>query len=194
MSLINVKVCSKCGELKKITEFAERKDAKSGVRNQCKKCRNYLENLHEKNNREQRNLYIKEYRKRNPERYRQYQRNWEKKNPEKVKAMRKNNTQKYPETRGYLRHKFCATSRNFIPLCREIWKEIVKEPCFYCGGINNTLGIDRVDNNIGYTKENSVSCCGICNRMKVDSTFDNFIDRCYLISEYQEYKKGEPND
>ena len=101
------------------------------------------------------------------------------------------NTKKHPETKGYLRHKFCANSRNFIPLSREVWTEIIKKPCFYCGNINNTLGIDRVDNNIGYTKENAVSCCGICNIMKMSSTFEDFINRCHLISNNHPIKNDQ---
>lgn len=31
-------------------------------------------------------------------------------------------------------------------------------------------GIDRVDNSLGYSKSNSVPCCGICNRAKLDKT------------------------
>lgn len=35
-------------------------------------------------------------------------------------------------------------------------------------------GIDRVDNNKGYTKENSVSCCEHCNRAKRMMTLDEY--------------------
>lgn len=36
-------------------------------------------------------------------------------------------------------------------------------------------GIDRVNNAIGYTRENSVSCCGTCNRLKADMSLDEFM-------------------
>lgn len=35
-------------------------------------------------------------------------------------------------------------------------------------------GIDRINNNLGYTKENSVSCCGICNRAKNNLSLEDF--------------------
>lgn len=41
-------------------------------------------------------------------------------------------------------------------------------------------GIDRVDNDKGYTVENSVSCCKICNQAKMDMTlldFEAWLDR-----------------
>lgn len=56
---------------------------------------------------------------------------------------------------------------------------LTKGKCFYCGiepkqiikekGFNGEYiynGIDRVDNSNGYCKENCVSCCGKCNKMK----------------------------
>ena len=39
----------------------------------------------------------------------------------------------------------------------------------------NINGIDRINNNIGYTLENSVSCCSECNFMKNDMNFWNWI-------------------
>ena len=71
-----------------------------------------------------------------------------------------------------------------------------KSPCFYCGleysrelqdRRNETIcmglvsdiivkcnGIDRVDSNIGYTSENTVSCCKYCNTAKSTMTVENF--------------------
>lgn len=46
-------------------------------------------------------------------------------------------------------------------------------------------GIDRLDNNVGYTVENSVPCCGKCNFMKLDNTVEDFIDHCKKITENQ---------
>ena len=39
----------------------------------------------------------------------------------------------------------------------ETFKQISSLPCVYCG-LDANKGIDRVDNQLGYTKENSVSC------------------------------------
>lgn len=57
--------------------------------------------------------------------------------------------------------------------------EIIQQPCFYCGcephhkikiyGANGDLiynGLDRVDTFKGYTIDNVVPCCGICNHAK----------------------------
>lgn len=65
-----------------------------------------------------------------------------------------------------------------LELSDEDFKKILKENCYYCdlepsqkvihhGKIILLYnGIDRKDNDLGYTKENSVPCCEFCNRAK----------------------------
>lgn len=66
-------------------------------------------------------------------------------------------------------------------LTRDEFKDIRVKPCYYCGYHNSTVGIDRVDNNVGYTLDNCVPCCFVCNRMKSILTYDEFIDKCKKI-------------
>lgn len=79
-------------------------------------------------------------------------------------------------------------------LSKEDCRRLFKDDCFYCGiepsrkkiicsseYIYN--GIDRVNNNIGYTLENSVSCCMRCNYMKSDMNLDDFYNHIKLICE-----------
>jgi hypothetical protein len=47
-------------------------------------------------------------------------------------------------------------------------------PCYYCGAIIPTIGIDRVDNTKGYQFQNVVPCCSTCNFMKMSLTQDQF--------------------
>lgn len=49
------------------------------------------------------------------------------------------------------------------------------KPCSYCGEDIETIGIDRVDNSIGYVPSNIVPCCGTCNAMKMGHTREFFI-------------------
>ena len=75
-------------------------------------------------------------------------------------------------------------------LSKEQVKEIVTQNCHYCGqapkrefakgwqGYNGSFicnGIDRKDNSIGYTYENSLPACGKCNLAKHTGTYDDFI-------------------
>jgi hypothetical protein len=66
-------------------------------------------------------------------------------------------------------------------------------PCFYCGGLPQTIfvgkiihnGIDRLDNTVGYTVENCVPACKHCNRAKGTlslSEFKDWIDRVVKAS------------
>lgn len=67
---------------------------------------------------------------------------------------------------------------------------LVQEPCFYCKA-TYTLplhnGIDRVDNSLGYTKENSVSCCKWCNYAKNIMTIEEF--KSHIIKMYENFAK-----
>lgn len=55
------------------------------------------------------------------------------------------------------------------------------QPCTYCGEPINGVGLDRVDNSIGYTPENVVSCCKTCNTMKLHLSVDEWVNRMRMI-------------
>ena len=59
--------------------------------------------------------------------------------------------------------------------------DLVSKNCYYCGEIGG--GIDRKDNNKGYTLNNSVPCCYMCNLMKFNFNIKNFIRKCKLVTE-----------
>jgi hypothetical protein len=67
--------------------------------------------------------------------------------------------------------------------------ELINGDCYYCrASLSNTFtwrykyetaslafnGIDRLDNTIGYTIDNCVSCCRICNSAKGELSLDEF--------------------
>ena len=80
-------------------------------------------------------------------------------------------------------------------LTKDQVREIIEQDCYYCGQSPITRytaigcageyawnGIDRVDNTKGYTPDNCVPCCKLCNFGKRDLTFDQFakwIERTY---------------
>ena len=60
-------------------------------------------------------------------------------------------------------------------------EEIISKPCSYCG-IEEYIGIDRFKNDVGYTKNNSVPCCKICNNAKGTQSpleFGAWLDRVH---------------
>jgi len=55
------------------------------------------------------------------------------------------------------------------------------KPCSYCNSEIKGVGIDRVDNNIGYEINNCVPCCEICNRMKLKLSLSDFLSHIQKI-------------
>lgn len=70
-------------------------------------------------------------------------------------------------------------------LTKEEFGAITEGECAYCGrgpspGHNN--GVDRVDNQRGYTVDNCVTCCGDCNYSKRDFSPKTFVEKCRTIA------------
>jgi hypothetical protein len=75
----------------------------------------------------------------------------------------------------------------------EDFKELISSKCYFCGEESSNIlrkkgydeykynGIDRLDNLIGYTVENCVSCCSWCNEAKNDRNIEFFIEKCLKI-------------
>ena len=87
-------------------------------------------------------------------------------------------------------YRHSAKHRNLsFELSRNEFNSIILKNCYYCGsypsnvsksGHNNGdfiySGIDRMNNEIGYTLENCVPCCIICNRAKNNLSFNEFLN------------------
>jgi hypothetical protein len=88
----------------------------------------------------------------------------------------------------YRAYKQNSELRNYsFELSMSEFREITKQFCYYCGAPpsqvynikKNTApyiynGVDRLDNDFGYTLYNVVPCCGTCNTMKMDTPFISF--------------------
>ena len=77
------------------------------------------------------------------------------------------------EKRGY---EFLLTVDEFT----ELWNK----PCHYCNVSIEGIGIDRKDNSLGYTLDNTVTCCTQCNWMKNTIGYKEFIDKCIMIANH----------
>jgi len=80
-------------------------------------------------------------------------------------------------------------------LTEEQFKEITSKNCYYCGispsnisktpiSIYNYNGIDRKNNSLGYTIENSLPCCTLCNKSKRDLDYSYFMEWIERISKF----------
>jgi hypothetical protein len=70
-------------------------------------------------------------------------------------------------------HQFTITPEDFF--------KIIADNCHYCG-IKNSNGVDRKDSGQGYIEGNCLPCCKICNFMKRDLPYDEFILHTKIIS------------
>ena len=89
------------------------------------------------------------------------------------------------------KHHAKKTNREWL-LTLEDCQEIFESNCYYCKSPPNNIkkssqgtinfignyyynGIDRVDNSVGYIKDNVVSCCKYCNYAKRDRSYQEFV-------------------
>lgn len=71
-------------------------------------------------------------------------------------------------------------------LTKEQFTILVNGECEYCGCQPCPKnGIDRVENSKGYTVDNCVTCCPICNKMKGTMSTESFIEKCAKISQFK---------
>ena len=131
----------------------------------------------------------------NPERKREYDREWYQKNKEKRKMSNKLYYQKTKKERSikqkeyrrknlYNYYKLGAKRRKInFDIEKEEFEIKINNPCHYCGQ-EKDIGIDRVDYKKGYTKENTIPCCRMCNRMKNIFSYNDFIEKCKQIASY----------
>lgn len=94
------------------------------------------------------------------------------------------------------KYKAEARKRGFVfELTNDVFYDLVTRNCYYCDQIPTQEyiidtcygsfiynGIDRLDNKIGYTIENSVTCCKACNYAKHTGTSEDYIQRSIRIA------------
>jgi len=97
-------------------------------------------------------------------------------------------------------------------LSKKFFIELTQNNCYYCGVAPSNIlqhrdyytsvdgkkktyqygkpfqynGLDRKNNNEGYTKENCVACCAICNRAKYRLTIQEFKNWIKQLKDYNE--------
>lgn len=102
-----------------------------------------------------------------------------------------------------------ANSRNLsFELTKSVFTKITSQNCFYCGqepsesdfskGRNRTNtkfmhnGVDRLDSKVGYTIENCVPCCSMCNLMKNKFSAESFLNKIKQIYNYKQCSTTMP--
>ena len=101
------------------------------------------------------------------------------------KEYRKTPTGKYVKYRReakYRHVRFGLTLKQFMLF----WKQ----DCYYCGDKIKTIGLDRVNSNIGYVLHNVVPCCVQCNTMKWNYSKQKFLNHCKKILKHTWKRKN----
>ena len=129
----------------------------------------------------------------NTEKKRAYIAEWKRRNPTKFKAYADKHraTEKGQIGRRYHMYKRAARERGVVwDLSKQDFAAFWKEPCCYCGHPIFTIGLDRIDNDLGYTLENVVPACKRCNVAKNDLPVGEFLSHCTRILSHILSHKG----
>jgi len=158
---MQTKRCNHCLLEKSIAEFCKNKTSLDGLNPYCKFCSKVCSSK------------------------------WYRSRPKEVRTTTSYIKHLQPKSR-FRRYKINATKRHLLfDLTEQQFSEITAHRCSYCNDYNRLshpskkiaqhCGIDRKDNSKGYTIENCIPCCTICNRMKEKMSIKDFVDQCKRI-------------
>ena len=88
-------------------------------------------------------------------------------------------SEKYDEYKNRANSKKIEFNLSFPDFISKVTSE-----CYICkiDGKQNELGLDRIDNKLGYTFKNTSGCCWKCNRMKSNMEYGDFITYLKLLN------------
>ena len=94
---------------------------------------------------------------------------WSRNNPDKIRAIDKRADVKV-KTRYSLGKTLAKRCSREFTITFEEYFQLLSQPCYYCNkelvGVETGVGLDRIDNSKGYTIENVLPCCSICNQTR----------------------------
>jgi hypothetical protein len=152
----NLRECSKCHEIKERTEFFKHSQRSDGLHSWCKSC----------------------CKKGNKESLRKKYSNFEGRITTFLRTCKAS-----AEKRG---QEFSLTRNDLI----EMW-ETQEGICAYTGiemttqpATSVSVSVERVNNNIGYTKDNTILVCNAVNRMKSNFSGEEFFSFCKAVVDW----------
>lgn len=134
-----MKTCSKCHKNKEDSEFYFMKN-KGKLQAECRACTKLRKSRYLLIHREHHNSVVR--------------------------------AQKQTPRGRYLRLKEDSNKRNIVlNITETVYKQLIQRECFYCCNLLGLktiygVGLDRLDNTIGYEIHNVVPCCSFCNTIK----------------------------
>jgi len=116
---------------------------------------------------------------------------WRLANHEKVQASNKARNENIDY--HYSNYKRSAAAKQLaFEIDKETFIILVTSPCHYCGIVQEKgfNGLDRMDSTVGYVTGNCVSCCQMCNYMKVSLSASIFVERAEHIATFHKKIDG----
>jgi len=132
-------------------------------------------------NKERLNKRGLEYYYENKERLLEKKKEYTKKNREVLRQKCRERHHTLPNKYGQYRDNAKVRGYEFN-LTKEEFAEYWMKPCSYCGSEIKTIGLDRMDPKLGYSLDNIVTCCRVCNMMKNKMGYKDFLDKCSVIA------------
>ena len=167
------RVCKKCGSTKTLSEYFKQGKRQGDLRSYaCKKCT--YERQRETNLRtgyKQDRTYTK--------------------TPEYRAKMREKSRTPLGRLNSYLGS---AKDRELVwSLTKDQFMSFWQKPCNYCGDPILTIGLDRIDSDLGYTMDNVCPCCTPCNMAKMNMTVEQYVAHCKKVIRHTK-KQENKND
>lgn len=106
---------------------------------------------------------------------------------ERSKIYKQRNQEKYKSIRYKFTHFKAECRRRNIDMNIDLkfFETNFHKDCFYCGDISDSSAygsrMDRINSDLGYSKDNIVPCCKKCNVMKNEFTLKDFLQQIEKI-------------
>lgn len=155
-----LKLCPKCEISKETYEFYADHSKSDGLHRLCKLCLKARQNNYKLSRTKKQILS----RKATDKRYRESARGME-----LAKKHSRKNSRTTAGRFGSSKCRAIRTGKGWT-LAKEEYARLISKPCEYCRGPlpETSTGLDRLDNKIGYSSDNVVPCCSICNYARRD--------------------------
>jgi len=179
MGIKNCKYCPKCEKIKTLDKFHKNSSKSHGIHAICKECkssydrsRSHLRNSTTitidncsgctgRKRSDRKYCKLCEVGPKLPKHFHDFQ-------MEQSRMIREGRHNYGPKGR-YRTLRTRSVNKGFVEILDyEVFQELIKQDCVYCGdeNIGSGVGLDRLDNTIGYVEANVVSCCGSCNQVR----------------------------
>jgi hypothetical protein len=168
------KICTKCKDEKELEDFYKNSKKKDGYNVMCKPCMVQYNKEHDS----------PETRKKWMENNKEYNKKIHKEYYDKNKTQMNKQSSEFLQTPPgkFLSYRNGAKRRKIeFELTKDEFNSFWQKNCYYCDSTINTIGIDRVDSNIGYYLNNCVPCCYKCNQIKMNMKPIEFLEQIKRI-------------